>query len=112
MNQYTELASVETSIENAKVAIELGQSLTRLRDNPDFKKLFERKFFIDESVRLVQKSGGIEALDPTVEKQIHRNMQAIAGTQNFLAKVEQDALQAAMELTDGELAREEILNEG
>ncbi len=112
MNRETDLASVETSMENAKAAMELGQSLTRLRDNPDFKKLIRKTLFQDEAIRLVKLLGKPESLDPVEREVLTNQMLVISGVQLFLTKIEEQATTARDTLRADELTREELLNEG
>ena len=105
-----ELNSVETSIEQATAAIELGKCLDRLYENKDFQLLIAKEFFVSESVNLVGLLG--KTTDPVQKEQILNNMMAISGLKSYFAKVTNSATQAIIDLEDNEQARQSILIEG
>ena len=108
-----DLISVETSIEQATAAIELGECLKRLYNNKDFQQVIGKEFFVTESIYLVEELGKTATLqEPVRKEQIINNMHAISGLKRYFSKIKNAAEQARMDLGDAEIARDILLKEG
>lgn len=106
-----QLEQVEISIEEAKKAIALKNTLIKLSHNPDFETLIYKGYFEDESVRLVM--GKANPVMDTSDKQadIIKRIDAIGMLQQYFQAIVMRGDQMERSLADNEQTREEILAE-
>lgn len=102
---------IEKNIKLAKERVDLGDSLERLRNNRDFKKVIQEGFFLDEAVRLVQLKA-----DPafqTMERQesIMKQIDAIGALNQYFQTIFQFAALARKAIESDQQTLEEILAE-
>ena len=100
---------LEISMEEAKSAIEDKNSLLRLADNPDFKKIIEQGYFINEASRLVLSKASPDMANDVNQKSIDNAIIAIGYLRKHFSALIGIGRQAEKALHDAEVARDEIL---
>lgn len=111
MSSQEDIKELETSIQQARVLVELGSALQRLQSNRDFRTIVNEGYFQKEAVRLV-----LLRSDPameTAERQasIVKQMDAIAGLHQYFAVLQQQAAMAARNLNQAEEELVQVLAE-
>ena len=106
-----QLEAIEISIEDAKKAIDLRESLEKLSANPDFKKIMLDGYFKEECIRLVLVKADYEMRDEDSQTQITKSIDAIGHTQTYLRTIMLRGSMAARNLKGDEKTREELQDE-
>lgn len=106
------LRQVEQTIQQQQKLIALGESLERLKNNQDFRKLIMEGYFVDEAVRLVHLKAdpGFQSVD--AQKSIDLQILSVGSLSQYLNVVRATAEMASKTVADCELTREELLQEG
>ena len=105
-----DLDAVEISIEDAKEAIGTMESLIKLQDNSDFKKIILDGYFKEEASRLVL----FRALPQVTEEMrvdIDAQIAAVGNFRQYLSTIFSQGNMARNGLASHEATREEILAE-
>ena len=105
------LKQIEQEIENAKIIVELSDSLERLSNNRDFKKIVLENYFREEAVRLVHLKGNPAMQKEEHQKAILSSMDAISALRQYFQTIEQQANQARRSILGAEETRDELLAE-
>lgn len=79
-----EMKELEVSIEEAQKAVDMGETLRRLMNNPDWISLIENDYLREEAVRLTHLLGHPDALLDSKQRFIERDLQGIAAFKRFL----------------------------
>jgi len=107
-----QLHQIEISLENAKKAIELGDSLERLHKNPDFKRIILDDFFKEEASRAVMLKSDPNMLGEEQQVTVDNIITSIGGLYQYFAKVYRLADMSVRALEANQQTREELLEEG
>jgi len=106
-----DLQVVEVSIEQAKKAIKLGDSVDRLLKSRDFKAVITEGYFEQEAIRLVHAKAHPEMDNPNSQASIIGQMDSIGHLYAHLNLLRGLAQQARKSMNEYENTREEILAE-
>lgn len=106
-----QIEAIEKSIARAKVDIEIGQALERLKRNQDFKKIVLDGYFRDEAIRLVHLKSDPNMTSPEAQRSIVSQMDAIGTLSSYFNTAMQRAALALKTLTADEEMRDELLQE-
>jgi hypothetical protein len=110
---YTsELQQLERNIKHAQKTVDLGESLERLRNNRDFKKVIAEGYFEQEAIRLVHLMSDSNMQTPESQQSIHNQMIAVGGFRDYLETLATRAGMARRAVEADESTRDEILAEG
>lgn len=104
-----QIAAIDKNIQEAKVLIELGKSLDRLRLNKDFKTVIDQGYFKDEPVRLVSLLADPGSQRPEQQQDIRRQMDAISHLQAYFRLLDWKHERSVGDLEASEVTRESIL---
>lgn len=108
----TRVEEIELNIQQAKSIVELGNSLERLRNNKDFKKVIIEGFFEKEAIRLVHLKADYNMQDADSQKSIATQMDAIGTLSQYFSKVRHEGMLAQKAIESDEETRDELLAEG
>ncbi len=100
MSEAQEMQQVEISLEAAKEHLELGKALERLKDNPDFQKLFTHKYIETYAARLVRLKGSVGMQDERNQKNIDMQIQGIGQFNQYMLFIEQEGQLAEKAIED------------
>ena len=106
-----QIEEIEVSIDEAKKAVELRDSILKLTKNKDFKKVIEENYFEKHASRLVLLKADPNMQKEEEQKNIMDNINAIGHFRQYLRTVIQLGNQAERDIISNEQAREEILAE-
>jgi hypothetical protein len=106
-----QIGAIERDIRLAKDAIELGNTVNRLKSNKDFKEVVMKGFFEQEAVRLVHLKGEPHMQEPDSQRSIISQMDAIASFSQYLNAIFGKARMAAASLANSEEVLAELLDE-
>jgi len=112
MNNSTEqLEQLEVTLEQAKAAKSLKDSIFKLQENIDFKRVVNEGYFEKEASRLVllKADDNMQGLDE--QAMIIRQIDAIGTFRQHLGTIVALGRMAEKSITDDENTREEILSE-
>lgn len=112
MNSDAAIKELDHRIKESKRTIDLGQSLDRLLNNRDFKKIIIDGYLREEAIRLVNVKQEPQVQSQAAQDSIIRQIDAIGCFHDYLREVSRQADQALKSLEDSEQMREEILAEG
>lgn len=104
---------IRIEIEDAKNAVALDESLSRLAKNRDWKKLIDETFLKDEPIRLTHLLSHPGMQDEASQKEILNQLKAVSYFRAFLARTEAFAEQAksaldVMQQTEADLLTEAL----
>ena len=108
----TELQQLERSMKQAQKLVDLGDSLERLRNNRDFKKIFTEGYFEAEAIRLVHLRADSNMQSADSRKAIDAQIDAIGTVNQYLQTISIQAQMAGRSLDADEQFRIELLAEG
>lgn len=111
MSTAQDLEAIEISIEQAKVAIERKDMLTRLNNNPDFQKLIETGFMEKHAIRQVMLKAHPGMQSEAQQNLLDQQITAVGGFKQFLVGVYTEGMNAQAALEADESTREELLTE-
>ncbi len=97
---------IEANILESKQFVEMGEALTRLEDNRDFKLLIAKGYFKDEAVRLVSCLSDPAFQTKDRQASLVVEMSAISGLNSYFRAVKHKAMVADAAIRSG---REEIV---
>ena len=106
------LRELEQNIQKARESLALGESLTRLQNNRDFRLVMTEGFFKQEAIRLVQLKSRPEMQTPELQRHVLLQIDAIGSLYQYFQSIENQAEQARKSLDADEQTREELLAEG
>jgi len=112
MNTDAAIKELDHRIKESKKTLDLGQSLERLRNNRDFKRVVLEGYFCEEAIRLVSLKQEPQVQSKDSQESIVRQIDAIGTFQGFLREIDRQTDQAVKTIEDCEQMREEILAEG
>lgn len=107
-----ELQQIELNIQQGKVITALGESLERLLDNRDFKKLISVGYFEQEAIRLVHLKADPNMQGDNQQKSILSQMNAIGSLKQYLLTIETRANMASKAIEADEQMLADLLAEG
>lgn len=110
MTQDT-VQQIELNISQAKEILNLGQALSRLEDNRDFRKLIKQGYLEQEAIRLVHLKADPSYQTPERQASIDKDIAAIGGLLQFFRTVAHNAAIAVKSIEADEAEREYILAE-
>ena len=105
----SQLHDVDKSIQEAKKVVELGDALTRLKSNRDFKKVVMEGYFEKEAIRLVHLKADLNMQSSESQKSINTQIDSIGMFAGFLNTVDFRANLARKSITFDEEIREELI---
>lgn len=108
-NQQVE--AIDRNIKAAKVSVDLGTALERLRGNADFKKVIIDGYFSKEAVRLVHLKSAPDMQVPERQRSILAQIDSIGALSAYLSLLIHEAAMAGKQIASDEEAREELLAE-
>lgn len=79
-----DIRQLEANIENAKAMVNIGKSIERLRNNPDFKEVVLKGYFEREAVRLVHLKADPNMQTPERQASIISQMDSIGEFASYL----------------------------
>jgi hypothetical protein len=106
-----QIAAIERDIAKAKVAIDFGLVLERLKTNKDFKEVVLKGYFEQEAVRLVHLKAEPFMQSPDSQRSIVTQMDAIGSFSGYLNAGLSKAAMAKRTLEDAEVAMTDIYDE-
>lgn len=107
----SQIEQIRITIEQKKEMVALGDSVSRLTKNRDWKRLIDTEFFENEPKRLVSLLAHPNMQDEVSQTEIRNQMLAIAYFRNFLGRTEMFAEQARNSLPADEETQVELLEE-
>lgn len=107
----SQVEQIRITIEQKKEMIALGDALSRIVKNRDWKKLVDTEFFENEPKRLVSLLAHPAMQDEASQIEIRNQMLAIAYFRQFLARTEMFAEQARGSLPADQATEVELLEE-
>lgn len=107
----SQVLQLENNIRESKKLVDIGESLDRLYNNRDFKKVILEGFFEKEAVRLVHLKGDANMQSADSQKSIVGQMDAIAALAQYFATVRFKANMAVKAIASDEEARDELNQE-
>lgn len=111
MSNDTQLADLDRDAKAAKLRIDAGNSLERLRSNRDFNKLIVEGYLKDEAIRLVHAKADPALQSASAQAAILRDIDAIGALEQFFTTIYQQARIAGKQMLDIDEMREELLKE-
>lgn len=105
------IEELETEISICKKQVELGDALVRLKKNPDFKKVFEEHYMVNEPARIVQLMADPPSQTDAVQRSCHGLIRAIGSFGQFMTMTLVMADRAEKKLENDEETRLELLGE-
>lgn len=113
MNERTQqLETLELSINEAKDAVELANSLDRLHGNADFKRLITTGYFINHAADMVAMRAKPAMQSEMLQRVSLETINAIGHLREFFSITAAKGAAAARCIEGDEATREEILAEG
>lgn len=103
---------IELNIKEAQKIVDTGNSLERLLNNRDFKKVVLEGYFSEEAVRLVHLKADPSMQTPEKQESIIKQMDAIGSINSYFTTIKHKAMLASKAITADEETREELLQEG
>lgn len=107
-----QIEEIEINITHAKEVISKGDSLERLLNNRDFKKVVVEGYFEKEAIRLVHMKSDYNSQSAEVQKDIDHDIMAIGRLSKYFNEVFRCADLARKAVEHDEETREELLAEG
>lgn len=111
MNNEEQLENIEISIEQAKKAIDMMESLLKLTKNKDFKKVINEGYFEKEASRLVLLKADPSMQSPEDQRLLDNSIIAIGFLRQYFSAVIQMGRMAERSIANDEVTREELLGE-
>jgi hypothetical protein len=105
-----QLEQINVTEAQAKEMIDIRESLQRLNNNPDFKKIILEQYFKKEPERICILTGRL-AHDEKAIVRLHNDLKAIGALQQFFTTIHQGANAALKTLEDTEQERLRIEQE-
>jgi hypothetical protein len=102
---------IETQLKVAKGIVEFHQSLERLADSKDFKKVILDGYFKDEAIRLVHLKADPAMQSADTQKSLLAQMDSIGALSSYFRSVRLKAEMAAKTIASNEDALAEIAAE-
>ena len=109
MTQEEQLDSLEFSMDEAKHFISVKNSMLKLQNNRDFKKVITEYYFKEEAARLVMAKSSNMNADQKI--MIDNMIYGIGALNNWIESVMRRGAEMDQALNDHEKTREEILAE-
>ena len=106
------IQEIELNIQQAKKIVDLGDAMTRLLSNRDFKKIFLEGYFKDEAVRLVHLKADFNMQEPERQANLIRMIDAIGITEQYCRTITMQADMANKAMQADEETRDELLAAG
>lgn len=107
----SQVEQIRISIEQKKDMIALGDAVSRIVKNRDWKRLVDTEFFENEPKRLVSLLAHPAMQDEVSQTEIRNQMLAIAYFRQFLARTEMFAEEAKKSLPADQQTQTELLEE-
>ena len=107
----SEIQQLDRSIQQAQKIVDLGDSLERLRNNRDFKKIISEGYFEKEAVRLVHLLSDTNMQSLESQQSIQKQMIGVGMFHQYLQTISIQAQMAARGLAADEQTRAELLAE-
>ena len=107
----SEIQQLDRSIQQAQKIVDLGDSLERLRNNKDFKKLISEGYFEKEAVRLVHLLSDTNMQSLEAQQSIQKQMIGVGMFHQYLQTIAIQAQMANRGLAADEQTRAELLAE-
>lgn len=111
MSEYS-VEEIEVNITEAKRIVALGESLRRLENNRDFKRVFIDEYLNKEAVRLVHLKADPNMQNEDAQRGILLQMDAIGAFPAYCRQVEAAAERARAAIEDDESTLDELRQEG
>lgn len=111
MDNTQAIQDIELNIEQAKVLMDTGNALDRLRNNSDFKTVIKKGYFEQESIRLVHLKSDPSMQTVDAQASIVRQMDAIGALNQYFQVVYHRSALAEKAIASDEEARDELLQE-
>lgn len=108
----TELNQLEQNIKQAQKVVDLGDSLERLQNNRDFKKIIIEGYFEKEAIRLVHLRSDPNMQSAESQKSINLQIDSIGTLAQYLQTISIQAQMAGRGMVADEQTRDELLIEG
>lgn len=105
------LQALELNIKQAKKIVELADSLERLSNNRDFKKIIQEGYFEQEAIRLVHLKADVNFQTPERQASIIQQIDAIGALNKYFETVFYRANQARKAIEADEETRDELFAE-
>jgi len=109
---YEAIDQLELNIQESKKNLELGEALSRLQKNSDFKLVMLSGFFEKEAVRLVHLKADPAFQTPERQAFIMTQIDAIGTVHQYFHTVAYQAAMAKRSIANDEETRSELLAEG
>ena len=107
-----ELQKIEQSIKQSQKVVDLGESLERLVNNRDFKKVILEGYFEQEAIRLVHLKSDDNMQSYESQEAIEKQMTGIGAFSTYLSTLRTRAQMAVNAVAADEQTRNELLEEG
>ena len=111
MDNTQVIQDIELNIKQAKVLVDTGNALERLRNNRDFKEIINKGYFEQEAIRLVHLKGDPSMQTAEYQDSIIKQMDAIGALNQYFNTVFHRASLAEKAIASDEEARDELLAE-
>lgn len=106
-----QIEQIEVTIEEVKEQIALKDTLERLTNNPDFKRIILEGYFEKEAQRLVMLRADFNFREPQDQGDLLKAIDAIGQLRMYLGTLKQFGISAEGALASHEEARDELLSE-
>jgi len=102
---------IEISIEQARSVVARKDAVMRLRQNPDFRLIFDDGYFIQEPARLVSLLTDPEWAGDEKQEEIMRDMYGVSATRQYLVGIVGFGRQMERNIASSETQLEELRDE-
>ena len=107
-----QIEQISIEMDQAKKMVEAKKSMQNLLKNPDFKKMIEQGYFVDEASRLVlMKTDPVIMANALQSTMIENNIIAVGCFRQYIQTIMQLGSQAERSLVDYEKASAELHEE-
>lgn len=110
--QSNQIEEIEINITRAKEIISKGDSLERLLNNRDFKKVVIEGYFEKEAIRLVHLKSDYNSQTPDAQADIDNDIMAVGRLSKYFNEVFRQAELSRKAVAEDEETREDLLSEG
>ena len=107
-----DIQTIEISIDKAKRDIEIGDALVRLIKNKDFDLIISENYFKGEAERVVgAKADAAMIMNEVGMVMLENQITSIGGLRQYFLKIQQEASNAKMAMSDYREAQTELMQE-
>lgn len=111
LTQEQQIQQVELSIEQAREALAFGEAISRLEQNPDFKKVVFDGYFVEEAARTVSLLAEPSMQRPESQLKLAHSLRGISEFKQFLLAHKHMCEQLRYEMSQNQELLDELREE-